>query len=608
MGARHQAELARATRSRRPLFARLGLAPSPWLALALALAGLAASCGPTQTGPRPEPLLSRSIAAQNELEKLVSQFSLAATPDERARLGPALASFVKRHASDDARHVATVLLSWIAMEAGDLERAEQLATLVEQRGPARAGFERDMATAVRGSIARRRGDPQTAFTLLEPLFGKLLDGYARALFNEEAVLAAVEAGLAKSAVRLMQAWLIQAGGDRVRVRERVAALLGRLAATELEPFLVRALERTEQDGDDMVRLLTRRLAEAAVASKNVPLARLLLAQAGVFLGDLGDSVAKLAGGASVPRADSRTVGILLAVSTDVGRERSLQVAAGLASGLGMPKGPARLVTADDAGSEAGIEAGLTALVRQGAVVIVAGLLADHATRAAVFARRTGVPVLLLRPPAASADGLGPNVLLLGDDPTAVAESLAEHTRAAGKKRAIAVVEPGLPVLTSVPLAVGCDALDAPIEKSTYDAVVVAAPSLCARSALYSLRNTRSFLAVGLEGPSEGADLYARAGSFPYDKKRASPSLEAYTKAKLQPPSWWTGLGHDAGALAWQAVRELPPEDTEDDARVRALWVTVRERLASAEAELWTSEARGFAGARALPRTITFVSR
>ena len=70
-----------------------------------------------------------------------------------------------------------------------------------------------------------------------------------------------------------------------------------------------------------------------------------------------------------------------------------------------------------------------------------------------------------------------------------------------------------------------------------------------------------------------------------------------------PPSFWAGLGHDAAVLAWMCVQALPERATEDPSEVAARRAQTAQALAAAQAELWTSEARGFNGARELPRMI-----
>jgi hypothetical protein len=66
-------------------------------------------------------------------------------------------------------------------------------------------------------------------------------------------------------------------------------------------------------------------------------------------------------------------------------------------------------------------------------------------------------------------------------------------------------------------------------------------------------------------------------------------------------SWWSGLGHDAGALVKDAIADLP---NNNDPKERAKVVT--SRIASADADLWTTEARGFSGGRELARKVEVI--
>jgi hypothetical protein len=63
------------------------------------------------------------------------------------------------------------------------------------------------------------------------------------------------------------------------------------------------------------------------------------------------------------------------------------------------------------------------------------------------------------------------------------------------------------------------------------------------------------------------------------------------------PSWWSLVGHDAGALAGAALAGL----ARDPSSLEAQRAAVSSALATAEIGLWSTSARGFSGARRLPR-------
>ena len=64
------------------------------------------------------------------------------------------------------------------------------------------------------------------------------------------------------------------------------------------------------------------------------------------------------------------------------------------------------------------------------------------------------------------------------------------------------------------------------------------------------------------------------------------------------------LGRDAAVLAVLAVHDLAASASDSDVRARRIEAAAA--LAVARADLWTTEARGFDAARALPREIRIV--
>ena len=73
------------------------------------------------------------------------------------------------------------------------------------------------------------------------------------------------------------------------------------------------------------------------------------------------------------------------------------------------------------------------------------------------------------------------------------------------------------------------------------------------------------------------------------------------------PSYWTALGHDAGALAKEALSELPLETTTERADVEHRRAIARASLIKARAPLWTTDERGIGEDRVLGRSLTVVT-
>jgi hypothetical protein len=97
-------------------------------------------------------------------------------------------------------------------------------------------------------------------------------------------------------------------------------------------------------------------------------------------------------------------------------------------------------------------------------------------------------------------------------------------------------------------------------------------------------------------------LLVSAGVFPFGPQ-PPPAVQGWLKAHPSPPTWWAALGHDAAVLAWAGVQVLPAQGTEDPGEVEARHARAASALAAAQADLWTTDARGFGGGRSLPRTL-----
>jgi hypothetical protein len=129
---------------------------------------------------------------------------------------------------------------------------------------------------------------------------------------------------------------------------------------------------------------------------------------------------------------------------------------------------------------------------------------------------------------------------------------------------------------------------------------------CALQAMMAAASARVRFAAGFEAGLMGlpsGSLLATAGLYPFDVARPPPAISGWMKNHATAPSFWAGLGRDAAVLAWTGVQALPARGTEDPKEVAARRAQAAEVLAKAEAELWTSDAKGFGGKRELPRSI-----
>src|SRR5262249_45371717 len=132
--------------------------------------------------------------------------------------------------------------------------------------------------------------------------------------------------------------------------------------------------------------------------------------------------------------------------------------------------------------------------------------------------------------------------------------------------------------------------------------------ICAREAQKGLPGNL-FVALGLDAPFDvpGA-IRASAGVFPVDPAAMKAGdLKKFADLGRGAPTWWAGLGHDAGLLAWAAVKQLPKTRAADADAIAARSKAVIGYLAAAAGDLWTTEAKGFAGARTMRRAVSVTS-
>jgi Periplasmic binding protein len=583
------------------------------LALVVLACAASGSCsGATRDGLAPEATLASSTAAQNEIRPLLKDWGRSSR-EERARMETRLVAFRSRFPKDDLAHMADALLAWIALDRGDLKGAWNRARRVQAQGP---GTTSNPAIVMEGAVLRREGRHKEALARLTPLQNKLIDAYARELLHEELVAAAVGAKSWDLGAKSMALWLREAS-DQAAVKSRVEALLTQVPPSELERILDRRLEgEPTADDRELSELIAQRLAALARETRDVRLAKHLLAKSGTLLGDQGNPVAQLASGAGAARVEALTVGLLISLRDDTLRRRGVEAASGLAHGLGVPTSAARFVSRDDGGSLDRVADALTNLSAEGAAIVVAGLDTDEANLTARFAATHELPVILLRPP--STPSTSPFVFVLGEDPAAVRDALASglESRGAGavvvvgEGRSAAQVDADATNTQGGAPGAGCGPL--PLQawkKAGVSGVILNAAPLCAQAAIQDLKASGLAVKLGI-----GFDLWpqpppqtllAGAGLYPLLAYASTPpAMARWIERGRATPSWWAGLGRDAGVLAWEGIRGLPGNATEDPKGVRERHRAAAAGLAKATGELWTTEARGFAGARVMPRTIT----
>jgi hypothetical protein len=585
--------------------ARVTRARSAWPAILL-LACLV-GCG-GDGGPVPDPAFAGTLEVQRAQRELETRWVRGDAPARRA-LVPALVAFHARYRAEPPARTAAALLAWTSVEMGDFAAARRWAADARASGP---GTNADIALLVEGAVQRRSGQPEQALRTLAPAVGKVVDPWAHHALDEEVVLAAVGARRWREALRYMRIWLREAADDDpARVGARVDALLVELP----EADLLRALDGAAgSDADDaaarrLQQAIARRLARTARERKDAALAERLLGRARDLLGDESDAIARLAAGTGSARVEPQTVGLLVSVRSDDARRRAIEAAAGLAFGLGLPRGSARMVSRDDGGTDAGLEEALLALGADGAAVVVAGMTEADASAVAALAEARKVPVLLLHPPSRASTS--PFVFVLGEAPQRQVQAMlgpapgpAAVLATDAKMDARATTDARITAAASCAAPVSAD----PWRTAGVRTVLLAGGRACVREALPQIVRAlpAATLVFGLEvgDLAQSGQLVLTAGAYPAEGRVDDADMRRWVDAQGAWPGWWSGLGRDAGVLALAALRGLPPVGAERAAEVEQRRAAVARALATAAGALWTTEARAFAVDRTLPRSMS----
>lgn len=589
-------------------------------------ATVAVACAANGNGERaPQANVAETLAAQRAFRSIHRAWT-SALPEARGHLEPRLRDFLSRYPLDRRVRTVRIYLAWLLTQRGRVAEARALVAL-SRKGA--VGTARDFAAVAEAAILLREGKPDQALSVLTPLEGKIVDADERFMFGEQQVLAALAARRHTVAVQHMLEWLWQsAPEDRDAVQGRVHELTQGLAPEPLERSLsdlARESESTASNPDAvaardwLLDVIADRLARHALERADGELARRLL-DSGVtsfHRGARGAALARIAAeGSILPQVAGRSVGLVLSVGSAEQRRRSAQVAAGMATALGLPESASnaesvQLVTGDEDGGAGSMQRALSALAGEGAAILVAGVDGPSAARAAEYSEEADIPLILLTSSKVAADGFA---FALGADEDAQVSALESGLRSAGATTLARVGAGGVPCDVAPKLA-GLPRF--PVDewkRNKVDGVLVLAGPLCARDVAREAAGSgrRVWLGLGLESAellsaSEvgSSRIAAAAGAFPYRASSPSPEdLKRFVARTGRPPSWYAAMGHDAAVLAQAAFKSFALERVDDARVVSQLHRQAQRELASVQVDLWTTDARGFGGARVLPRTIT----
>jgi hypothetical protein len=310
-------------------------------------------------------------------------------------------------------------------------------------------------------------------------------------------------------------------------------------------------------------------------------------------------------GSLTPTIRGRTLGLALELGDPITRQRSLDVASGIALTLDLAQ---RSVDAEQLQLETRpVDGGalgdtLARLAGDGAGLLVAGLDAHGAAVAAQFAATHRIPVLLLEEPEGTHADLPTSAYLIGADDDAAAQVL----RSALAPRVEAILTLGSAATPCTEHASGLPPDLARAQSEVHrPGLLVLGGAEC--STLLGALDRRWTFGLGLsalglrseELPAHEVWTLA-AGRLPrLDPRRDAESSRWHAK-KGRAPSWYEALGHDIARIADAALPAAPNGSVRDPASVAGTHRQIVARLdASHQAELWTSTEGKFEGRRLL---------
>jgi hypothetical protein len=592
----------------------------------MACSSLVFACGSSgRDADVPAAMAAESQAAERAFHRVHTKW-WSTPPPRRVALASDIEAFLARFRSDPTARRVELYLAWVRVENGELDRAR---ALLDQRRVGRQGALADFAAIVDGAILSRRGRPKAALSRLEPLRGKIIDSDDRALYAGELVRAALGAKLYRRAVDYMVDWAEQTSeGHSESVKASISDQIRTIPSSALEQALPALMfGRAEEAGSAraaarqwLAKNVRDQLIRWALTRQDVQLARRLLdvLPSSLRLDEAREALRQLAArGISAPRIAGRAIGMVLEVSSERARRRSAEVAFGISAALSLTRRndsgveAVRLLSRD--AEEQAIHGALSALAGEGAAILVVGVTEESADSAAEFAEAKRIPVALVTPPSRPVSDRG-FAFVLGESEGAERAALSNAMRDRGHRQEIVVGFGG----------VSCDAPSQgagrarfPVRewrKEGVDALLLLGDPACSTDVMAEIRGAglAPLVALGLEsaplvnvaGP--GTVFVAGAGRFAPVPMDSIAEVDSSRRDSVA--TWFGTLGADAARLGAATLADFPMEQVKDDVAVGELHRRARDRLASVEVSLDSTELTGFAGHRRLARTLRAIER
>jgi len=551
----------------------------------------------------PTAVLGESTDAQLSLRSLEQVWQEGRDRD-RQLLEPRLREFLAKHPQDPQSRQVMLWLGWISLAKQDFGEALVLADQANADGQ---GAVSDAARVLRAAIHTRRGEPEQALRLLEPLSGMLVDPIDRDDWAREIVRATLKLQHHDDALKWALVWRLECSEDRRATVEReITKLLDRVSRASLERLWVQlqialqlpaSIPGRKQARAWMRGAVTERLARYAIHNQDASLAQRLLEDRSVSL-QRNASLKRLARIAARAETENqsvgRKIGIVLDLDDPLQRRRSSEVVTGILHTLEVSgTNRVQLLTREASRADPnGYDDAINDLYNEGVAAIIGGFEPASATEMVIKARPRGVAVITLAPlePAERDE----RTYFVDTSDTRARDVWYQHVGAKGD-RVIEVTDPD-PFCTQVSTG--------PLESwqsARIERVYLASDSPCAEKFAYAATRFSRLPEIWL-GPKALASWGAWqsipiAGFVTFEPMamadQGDSTLARWSKRFSRVPHYYEALGHDTTVLIVAALDAVPNLASSGASARSEMLSRVSQELARARAPLWSSRDRGF---------------
>jgi hypothetical protein len=583
------------------------------LLCALGLCIAMVSCAKTETTAKPPTAaLGQSTTAQSELRSLEQSWR-EGRERERQQLEPRLRAFIAAHRKEPETRQVMLWLGWLCIDA---QKYDEALALADEASADQEGTISDAARTLRAAVHTRRGQPDQALRLLEPLSGMIVDALDRDSWSREIIRATLKLRHYDDALKWALVWRLECSEDRRAAVEReITSIIERVSRAALERLwaqleiavqLPTTVPGRKQARAWMRSAVTQRLARYAIYNQDASLAQRLLYDPTVSL-QRNVSLKRLARIAARAETENqnvgRKIGIVLDLDDPQQRRRSSEMVTGILQTLdeASEKDRAQLLTREASRSDPnGYDDAINDLYNEGVAVVIGGFDAPSAAELTTRARPRGIAVVALAPLAHTERSEQAFFIDTSDAQAVVA--WREHVKSGANN--------GLEITDQDPFCTGAAVPPFDTWQSTHiELVYFAVGSACAERYGYAAAQNQHLPAIWL-GPKALASVDAWqapiAGFVTFEpilsKAQSDSTLAVWQQRFSRLPNYYEALGHDTTVLVVAALNRVPNLIVSNASVRDQVLSRVGRELLQARAALWTSSNRGFAADHGLVPT------